>query len=170
MAAALCIVLNGCGSSHPSVARTASASASPSPTGAAGAKRAAVAAYTGMWNAFVHAAVTSNANDPALATYASEEALKTITDALTKNHAAGEVTLGSVVNHPVALDTKPSTQPTEVDIRDCADDSRWLKHYASGGLVNGQPGGRHLVTAVVKNLGGWKVTSFTAQEVGTCST
>jgi hypothetical protein len=45
-----------------------------------------------------------------------------------------------------------------------------LLYRTSGELFNDKPGGRRLVIATVKDIGGavWKVVSFGARDVGSC--
>jgi hypothetical protein len=121
-----------------------------------------------MWKAFVNAGKTSNASDPELPAYATGDALKAITSALAKDHDSGVISKGTVTNKPVVTSAKPATDPSEVDVRDCADATSWLRYRVSGGLADNEPGGRHLVTAVVQDVGGWRVSTFAAQGVGTC--
>lgn len=134
------------------------------------AERDAMAAYRGMWRAFVHASQTSNAKDPLLARYATGTALATITTALTRSHNKGEISKGNVVLHPSVTSATPADAPSEVDLKDCADDSSWLKYHSNGTLINDVPGGKHLVMAVVsRSTTAWKVSDFAAHGVGTCT-
>jgi hypothetical protein len=134
-----------------------------------GARQRAVAVYVGMWQAFVVAGVTANADDPNLARYAAGDALRAITTALANDRRSGRVTKGSVETHPVVSGAAPASDPTQVLIQDCLDATAWLEHQASGALADQQPGGKHRVTATVSKLSnGWRVTAFAAQGVGTC--
>lgn len=121
-----------------------------------------------MWEAFAHAAKTSNQSDPQLSQYASEAALDSITSSLSKDRNAGLVTKGPLSVDPRVTAARPKTMPSEVDVVDCLDATHWLKYKRSGGLADKTPGGRHKVTAVVKDVGGWKVTSFAARSAGSC--
>lgn len=167
------VALTGCSSPRSDASTPQRSNRAPSPTPSlsarAEAEHDALAAYRGMWRAFVHAASSSNANDPLLTKYATGEALQTIQSALTKDRRQHQVAKGDVSTHPIVLSATPETRPSQITIRDCADDSHWLTYHENGGLVDDQPGGKHSVTAIVENRHGWKVTAFAAHEVGTCT-
>ncbi|GIL29072.1 hypothetical protein NUM_43260 [Actinocatenispora comari] len=167
------VVLTGCSSPRSDASAPQRSTRAPGPTPSlnvrAAAERDALAAYRGMWRAFVHAASTSNANDPLLTKYATSDALHTIQSALTKDRRQHRVAKGRVSTHPIVLSARPGTRPSQITLRDCADDSHWLTYHENGGLVDDQPGGKHSVTAIVEDRHGWKVTAFAAHEVGTCT-
>ncbi|MGH3717137.1 MAG: hypothetical protein ACRDT4_27295 [Micromonosporaceae bacterium] len=132
---------------------------------------AALKAYRGMWGAFAVAARTADPTSPGLKRYATGEALKIIVKSLAVDRERGYVSKGEPVLDPRVSRLKPSGRPVEATVIDCADGTRWLKyHRDSGELVDDKPGGRHKVTATVKDVGDgvWKVTYFVAEGVGTC--
>lgn len=166
--AALCIV-TACSDGSADVKSSTSVSPSASPTdSAAVAGREALAAYRGMWDAFVEAGKTSDASSPELSKYATDHALAAIVSALEDNKKNQVVLKGELKTSPQVVSVQPEGIPNRVDILDCADTSNWLEYRVSGGLADDEPGGRRKVTAAVQNLGGWKVTSFAAQGIGTC--
>lgn len=149
--------------------RAASPSASPSLSPASLAERDAVAAYRGMWDAWVEAGKTSNPDAPALRTYTSGDALKLIVSALATNQHNQQVSLGNVVLDPKVSEVTPPEAPTVATVKDCVNTENWLNYKASGGLVDNVPGGRRLMTATVSAAGGtWKVSAFQLGRVGTC--
>jgi hypothetical protein len=133
------------------------------------AERDAVAAYRGMWDAFVEAGKVSDPDAPDLRKYASDHALSLIVGALHTNREQKEVILGELKIDPKVTELTPSDAPTEAKIVDCVNDEKWLEHKASGGLVNDVPGGKHRTNATVKRgAEGWKVYAFILEESGTC--
>jgi len=126
---------------------------------------AAVAAYRGMWAAFVEAAKTSDPDAPDIRKYASDNALKLIVGGLVSNRAQGKVVKGNPVLNPKAT----TVSATEATILDCVDDTNWLEYKTSGELWDNKPGGKHRTTATVKAVNGtWKVSSFNLEGTGTC--
>jgi hypothetical protein len=134
-----------------------------------GQDAAVLAAYRGMWDAYVQAAKTSDADAPELRRYASGDALRRIVSALIVNKNEGAVTLGTLNldPHVNAVETAPA--PTTATVLDCVDTTKWLVYRASGGLWDDKPGGRHRNTAkVVYADGSWKVDTFVLEAAGTC--
>jgi hypothetical protein len=122
-----------------------------------------------MWDAFVAAGRVSDPDAPDVRKYASDQALRLIVNALYTNKEQKKVTRGELKIDPKVTALKPADDPTEATISDCLNDEKWLVYKASGGLVNGVPGGRHSTTATVKRTAdGWKVSSFITKEAGTC--
>lgn len=162
----------GCSSDEPKTApatQPPSPSATPSLGPSAAAERDALAAYRGMWNAFVEAAKTSDPVAPNLRQYASDQALKLIASSLYTDRDQGRVTKGDLVLNPQVTGVKPPQAPTEVTVVDCVDSTNWLQYKASGGLWDDKPGGKHRTTATVKSSAGtWKVSSFILEDSGTC--
>jgi hypothetical protein len=143
--------------------------ASPTPDARAVAEGEAVAAYRGMWDAFVAAAVTSDPDTPEIRQHATDQALRLIVGALVTNREQKQVIRGDLVLDPKVTATKPPEAPTEVTILDCVNDEKWLEYKVSGGLVDDEPGGKHRTTAAVKKTNGeWKVSSFILEDSGTC--
>jgi hypothetical protein len=162
--------VTACGSATSTAKPSApDAAASPSKSARHAAEHAALAAYRGMWTAFVQAGRTSNPDDPRLSRYATGDALHAMTSSLADDRQHGYVSKGTLGTHPAITTAKPAQAPSEVDIRDCLDDRKALEYHKNGEPVDNTPGGLHRVSAVVQNVGGWKVTSFAAQGVGTCT-
>jgi hypothetical protein len=130
----------------------------------------AIAAYRGMWTAYQKAGETANPDDPNLATYATEGALQTLTSGLASVRDRGLVIKGEIVVSPRVTALEPADQPTTIEITDCADTTKSLLYRTSGELYNDKPGGRRLIIATAKDIGGgvWKVVSFGARDIGTC--
>jgi len=154
-------------SSPPLRAPTASVTSASAPVVA---RDKAIAAYRGMWAAYQTAAETANPDDPDLPTYATEGALRTLVSGLKSIKDRGLVARGDIVVNPRVTAVEPADDPTTIEITDCADDSKSLLYRKSGGLYNDKPGGRRLIIATVKDIGGgvWKVVSFGARDIGTC--
>lgn len=135
-----------------------------------GARDQAIAAYQGMWNAYQVAAEAANPDDPALATYAADGALQTLTSGVKSIKDRGLVARGEMVVNPRVTALEPADKPTTIEITDCADDSKSLLYRKSGGLYDDKPGGRRLIIATAKDTGGgvWKVVSFGVRDIGTC--
>ncbi len=150
--------------SHPSEAST------PEPDSAETAKPKAVDAYKGMWRAIAEAATTSDWQSPAIARFATGEALTVITNSLSTDRANGVVTRGTPRTSPIAVTAVPADAPTVVMISDCGDSTDWLKYRVDGGLADDVPGGRRSITAEVKRQAGgsWKVTRFAVSGLGSC--
>ena len=164
LAAALMLTPAGCHSGGP---KGGGVSASPAPpvsvslAPSAAGERDALAAYRGMWDAFVDAAKTSDPDAPQLRQYATDNALKLIVGDLYTNRARQKVILGDLKIDPKVTAATPAEAPTEASIVDCVNDENWLEYKKSGGLVDHNPGGRHKTTATVKlTAAGWKVTRF----------
>jgi hypothetical protein len=171
VAVALAVIVTGCGHDKPvrtSGTPSGTSSRTPSASASGVAKDDALAAYRGMWNAYVEAAKTSDPDAPALRTYASDDALKLIVGALVTNRAQKKVVRGDLKIDPRATVTLAASAPTAT-VTDCVDSTRWLEYKASGGLWDDKSGGKHRTTATVKSRNGsWKVTSFTLEGSGTC--
>lgn len=137
---------------------------------AAAARDRALAAYRGMWAAYQTAGETANPDDPQLATYAANGALQTLTNGLKSVRDRGLVIKGDIVLNPRVTALEPADKPSSIEITDCADTTKSLLYKRSGELFNDKPGGRRLVIATVKDIGGgvWKVVSFGARDIGTC--
>lgn len=169
-----CVLLGaGCSSngSGGTPADTPSATVSPTPSlgPREAAERDALAAYRGMWDAFVEAGKVSDPDAPDLRKYASDHALSLIVGALHTNREQKEVILGELKIDPKVTELTPANAPTEAKIADCVNDEKWLEYKASGGLANDVPGGKHRTTATVKRgAEGWKVSAFILEESGTC--
>src|SRR5262249_12993486 len=129
---------------------SATASSTPSLGPREAAERDALAAYRGMWDAFVEAGKASDPDAPDLRKYASDQALRLIVSSLYTDREQGKITKGDLVLNPKVSEVKPAPGPTEATVLDCVDSTNWLKYKASGGLVDDKPGGKHRTTATVK--------------------
>jgi len=155
----------------PSALPTVSSAQSPqsNPTGTP--QELALAAYRGMWDAYVKAGQTANADEPDLARYTNAVALDRLTGALRAYRDKGQVIKGRIGSSPKVAAGSSADAATTVRVIDCVDTSDFLVYNASSGdLVNDVPGGRRSMLATVSNVAGagWKVTSFGLQAVNTC--
>ena len=175
----IAVALAGCADdipgSRPTYPGTSSANASPrsaqgSHDNGRSPQARAVGAYKGMWDDFVAAARTSNADDPRLRHHASGAALALIRRGLRSDRAKDVVTRGELTLRPRVVSMKPPTDPRRVRIRDCVDGTRWLTHSRHGERATGPAeAGQHRVEAVVtRKAGAWKVSAFFAEAAGTC--
>jgi len=151
--------------SSPSVSRSTAPPADPVAEGT----RAALAAYRGMWAAFVAASNSGATNPPALVEYTGGSALPVLNRGLTANKAKALVSKGNPTISPKLTSIGPLKAPTSATILDCVDDTRWLLYRSDGRLADDVPGGRSRANATVERVGErWKVTSFALQGPGTC--
>src|SRR4051812_35228541 len=133
------------------------------------ARRDALAAYRAMWQDMVIADETADFQSPALAHHASGDALSLLVKGLYDAKQRGVVVKGQPVMRPQVTSLTPPQNPTEVDVVDCFDDSRWLEYKPSGELADNTPGGRRHVEAIVMLNGGvWKVDKLAVNAEGTC--
>ncbi|MFV2021703.1 hypothetical protein [Micromonospora sp. LOL_023] len=141
---------------------------SQDPRGAA--ENAALDAYRGMWAAYAKAGLTANPDEPDLSRFASDGALETLRRGLAAYRGKKQVLKGEYVLNPQVAEVVLTSSPATVTITDCIDDSSFLVYTQSGEPINDVPGGRQAARATVTNLdvGGWKVTSFGVQDVGSC--
>lgn len=130
----------------------------------------AIAAYRGMWTAYQKAGETADPNYPELQTYATSEALQTLTSGLTSVRDRGLLLKGEIVLNPRVTGVEPIEKPNSIELTDCADDSKSVLYKKSGEPYSDTPGGRRLILATVKDTGGgtWKVVSFGVRDVGGC--
>lgn len=134
------------------------------------AKRAALAAYTGMWTDYAGAAQTANYKDQQLTQHATDAALGEMVQNLYQLQQQGLVIKGALETAPTIVDVVPASAPNRVDIKDCASGTHWLQYVAATGkLRDNIPGGRHIITArVTKQYGLWRVANYQVQAMGTC--
>jgi hypothetical protein len=153
----------------PSSILTPPSSASPtSPADVAGQQ--ALSAYSGMWRAMADAASSSDWQSPALAQYATGDALGVISRSLYTDHLNHVVTRGEPTTNPKVSSVEPPNDPTTVMISDCGDSTNWLKYKQDGQPLDDSPGGRRAITAEVKKQqdGYWRVTRFAVEGLGSC--
>jgi hypothetical protein len=125
-----------------------------------------VAAYTAMWADVQAVGLTSNYQDPRLADHVQGKPLATFRENIALDQAHGVVGHGAPVLHPSVI----TATATTVTLRDCLDDSGWIKVYAATGRpIDSIPGGHRYVAATVTDENGtWKVTSLDVHAEGTC--
>jgi hypothetical protein len=178
-ALSLGFILTGC-SSITSPVKSATTTGNPtvptvpsttprSPADSAG--RAAIAAYLGMWQDFAKAGTTSDWQSPTLAQYATGIALSNMSRGLYADHYNGLITKGNATHDARVSSVDPASNPTTVVVTDCSDSTHAQKYQASNGQpANDSPGGRRLINAIVQKQsdGGWMVSDFGVQAVGTC--
>lgn len=152
---------------QPSLRAPSSTPLSDTPAAAA---QKALDAYRGMWAAYTTALHNADPNTPALSQFASDVALTTLVNAVTSVQQRRLRGRGQVSLTPEVTSLTPADTPTQAEIRDCADTSGTQLYRPSPGPPYADtPGGRRLVIATAKNVGGvWKVTGLGVREVGTC--
>jgi hypothetical protein len=132
----------------------------------------AVAAYRGMWDAYMRVLANPDPNNPELARHATGNALKTLTDGVRDVRDKGLKGEGKFTLSPQVTEIAPTTSPTKIGIRDCVNtaESRIVR-ASPGPAYSDKPGGRRLCIATVDRQGdgAWKVTSFGLHEVGSCA-
>ena len=135
-------------------------------------ERKAVDAYLAMWREMAAAGETSNPEAPGLAEHATGDALVVIKNSLAEDNRKSLVTRGNPKSDPQVTNVDRSGGVvTVVKIRDCGDDSAWLKYRrGTNEPADGQGGGRRSILAEVKAQpdGSWRVTRFAVQGVGSC--
>lgn len=135
-------------------------------------ERKAIDAYLAMWREMAEAGETSNAEAPGLAEHATGDALVVIRNSLAEDDRKGLVTKGSPKSDPQVTNVdRADGVVAVVKIRDCGDDSAWLKYRrGTNEPADGQGGGRRSIFAEVKAQpdGSWRVTRFAVQGVGSC--
>lgn len=138
----------------------------------AAAEQAALAAYTGMWDAYNLAGQPpeANPNHPDLARYASGDALEMLTDLLAGFRDDGLVFSGELELAPEVTRLSPQSDPDSARVEDCVDSSGWAVVRADGEPYEDEPGGQRLVFADVEDTGEgvWKVTVLSIGSVGSC--
>lgn len=136
------------------------------------AEQDALAAYRGMWQAYVAAVRVPDPTDRNLARFAAGEALQTLTSGLQSLKDQGLKGSGEISVSPKISAATPADAPTAVSVRDCVDTtgSTIVRASPGGPPYSDTPGGRRLCLAEVTRQpdGQWRVTSFGVREVGTC--
>lgn len=174
----MALSLAGChpsdGSSTASAPPRTQGGAQPSPlaTTTTSARQAAEAAvlrdYAAFWDAYVEAARTANAEDPALGRWATGEALRGIQLQLTLAKRSGVVATG----RPERSGTRITRlRDSTASIAECLDSSRWLRQDARTGKVRGNPDGnamRRVRAALTRAGDRWKVSELDI-EVAACA-
>jgi hypothetical protein len=177
--AALAVVVStvaGCGN-HSGAASTAAVPSlsAPSPvTGSpdpAATGRSALDAYRGMWRAYQQALTTSDPSDAGLAQYATGSALSYLQQGVRSVKDQGLAQVGAMSLSPRVTGFSPASAPTDTEVTDCLDSSQsHLVRTGPGPAYSDSPGGHRRVSATVRKQadGGWKVTDFGVQAVGSC--
>ena len=159
-------VLAGCASAY-APPRPTAAEHTPTPT-AELMKATIITAYNARWAAFVHAAETSNADDPALAATMVDPLLSATRQNLATQKAQGIVGRGDITPQPHV----DAMTPTTAVVLDCAYSQNIQVYAATGQPVPGQPGGTApeydgARTTMVFTPQGWKASDSTVQ-LGSC--
>ncbi|UGQ13584.1 hypothetical protein LO772_08250 [Yinghuangia sp. ASG 101] len=124
-------------------------------------------AYKQMMAAMVQASATSDPGFPLLTKYATGEALVSLRYTLTVNRQNGLVAKGPMRMAPELVSVSPDGRTAK--IKDCLDDTEWLRYQADGTPQDGLPGGRRSTDAdVVLVDGAWKVSVLRVSVTGTC--
>jgi hypothetical protein len=133
-------------------------------------EQAVLAAYRGMWQAYVDAGRTTDPQYTDLDKYATGDARSALVAGLEQNKKQGLLTKGDVAMSPQVTALTPQTSsPDTASIKDCLDTSKATRVKADGSPFTDTPGGRRSVTATAKNVDGvWKVTVVVPLGVGTC--
>lgn len=162
-------VLAGCADAYPPPTNTPTPHVSHTPTPTAELMRANIlTAYNARWAAFVHAAQTSDPNDPALATTMVDPLLSTTRQNLATHKAQGIVDRGDITTQPHVA----SMTATSAVVLDCSYSSLIQVYATTGQPVPGQPGGtapeyNGVSTTMVMTPQGWKAHDSTGQ-LGSC--
>jgi hypothetical protein len=128
-----------------------------------------LAAYMGMWHAYVVAARTSDYQSPALARHSAGGARSLLVRGLLNAHKQGIVTLGTPTFKPRVTTMTPVGHPNRASVKDCADSSHWLTYNRAGAVVGDRSPGRRSIEADLRLLGdSWKVTQLVVEKEGTC--
>ncbi|WP_306370465.1 hypothetical protein [Nocardiopsis sp. CC223A] len=160
LAFAACALLAVAGCSEPAAGTDgAAAETEPPPAAtAAGDEDAALAAYTGMWDAVVAASHGDQDASRALddhAVGAAREIMRTALD----EAAAG----GTAEGEPVLAPTVTVESPELAVVADCVDDSAWR----TGGAT-GTAGPRKVDATLIHDGLAWRVSELRIWEAGSC--
>jgi len=160
--------LTGCGSGG----ERRTTSPRPSTTAAFSvADSQALDAYRRMWTAYAAAAAVPDPDNQDVKRYATDDALRIMTDGLRLLRQQGLKGTGTVVPAPEVVSSPPAGSPDQVSIRDCLDTSgSHIISASPGGVYQDTPGGRRQCFALVHRQGdgSWKVATFDLRDVGTC--
>jgi len=130
---------------------------------------AAIAAYRGLWAAYIAATRHPDPNDAGIRKYATGDALHVFDSGLASMQRQGLAGKGTVVLHPKPVDIEPVAAPAIVGVSDCVDSAGSHLYKVDGSTYHDTKGGKRQVNAMVELRDGvWKVTEFAAQAVGTC--
>jgi hypothetical protein len=152
-------------------ASNAPEASTPAPDPVRDAGQEATETYLAMWREMAAAGETSDWQSPALARFATGDALAVVTRSLYTDNLNGVVTKGAPKNKPQVSSVDPPGAPTTVLVADCGDSTNSLKYKRDGGeLLNDTPGGRRAITAELKKQpdGSWRVARFAVEGLGSC--
>ena len=129
----------------------------------------ALAAYRGLWTAYISATRHPDPNDAGIRKYATGDALHVFVSGLASMQSRGLAGTGTVELHPKAVDIEPASAPTVVGISDCVNSAHSHLYKVDGSTYHDPPGGRQKASATVQFTNDkWTVTEFGLQAVGTC--
>ena len=169
---AAALLLSGCTAKPAPPSHSARPTTIPSIDAASGAPaEQATAVYLNLLHAYVAASNSGSTDTRELARYASGSALATLAHGLDTNKAQRVRTKGQpLISQPRVSNASAATDPSQLDLVGCVDDTHWLVYRYDGRLLNNTPGGPRPTTArVTKTAGGWRVTLLAIQKVGTCT-
>lgn len=153
----------------PPVALAPTEPSTPNPSESAA--NSALAAYRGMWNAYIETGRTTDQANSQLDRYAEGDALGALKAGLEFMKEKGLITQGNITMAPQVTALVPAASPDTVEIVDCLDSaqSSLVKATPGGDPYVDPPGGRRKVTATAKSRGGeWKIVTVLPLDVGTC--
>lgn len=132
--------------------------------------REALAAYRGMWAAYVKAIGIPDPDHPELERYATGGALRVLVDGIEAVQRDGLAGRGAVVLDPEVTELVPNTAAVVATIVDCVDTSGTELYRTDGEPYEDSPGGYRRAEAAVGYVdnGQWKVVRFALYEVGSC--
>jgi hypothetical protein len=158
----------GSGSSAGAGTPGSSAASPPHASPAAVAGQEALSAYLALWDGYVVAARTADADSPLLARHASGAALKQLVDGLERMSRLGIVVKGEPTHDARVTTLVPQNQPTQAKVVDCSAAENWITYTRSGARTGDRAGRHHIEALVVMADGSWKVAELAVQGVGTC--
>jgi hypothetical protein len=123
-----------------------------------------------MWDAFLEALGVPDAQHPALAQFAADDALRVLVEGVEAAERDGLAGRGEVVLDPVVAELEPVEAPRRAGVEDCVDDSGAELYRIDDEPYADPPGGLRRAEATVRDVGDgtWKVVGFALYGVGTC--
>lgn len=156
VAVLLLLCVTGCSIAAPEADEAPDAA--PSTASPSGEEEAALAAYTGMWDAVVAASHGDEEASRALDDHAVGSARELMRTALAEAAAGGETE-----GEPVLDPTIDVEGPERAVVDDCVDDSAW----GTGG-TGGTAGARRVDATLIHDGLAWRVSELRIWEAGSC--
>lgn len=154
--AVLLLCLTGCTTGGPEIDETTDAA--PPDASPTGEEEAALAAYTGMWDAVVSASHGDEEASRTLDDHAVGSARELMRTALAEAAAGGETE-----GEPALDPTIDIEGPERAVVDDCVDDSAW----GTGG-TGGTAGPRRVDATLIHDGLAWRVSELRIWEAGSC--